>query len=96
MKAQQIHKSPSFGTNFGARSRSCSEDRVTPTDGPYQNSPLLKQKNFDPLASLPTSHTKKYLPKQLSLRVGTPPAQYSPSPTQSEYDTCDDDYSREY
>lgn len=92
MKAQQIQKSPSFGSNFGARSRSCSEDRVTPTDGPYQNSPLLKQKNFDPLAALPTSHTKKYLPKQLSLRTGTPPAQYSPSPTQSEYDTCDDDY----
>ena len=80
---------------FAARSRSVSEDRATPTElNLYHNSPMTKHKNFDPLAALPTSQTKKYLPRQASLRSGTPPAQYSPSPTQSEYDTCDpwDDY----
>jgi len=59
----------------------------------------------DPLAALPTSHTKKYLPRQqtwagpsTSSTIPTPssppPVVNSPSPTQSEYDTCDpwDDY----
>ncbi len=38
----------------------------------------------DPVGNLPTSHTKKYLPRQMT---SPPPA--TPSPTQSEYDTCD-------
>lgn len=51
----------------------------------------------DPLGSLPTSHTKKYLPRQQTWagpQGSTPPPPYSPSPTQSEYESCDpwDDY----
>ena len=46
----------------------------------------------DPLGSLPTSHTKKYLPRQQTWASGTPPPPIpqTPSPTQSEYDTCPD------
>ena len=62
----------------------------------------------DPLAALPTSHTKKYLPRQQSWAsnpssplppisassnpntLPPPPAVQTPSPTQSEYDTCPD------
>jgi len=101
----RLQKSQSFGCNSASsipssivnrpvkreqnRSRSSSVDRVTPTEAMYQNSPVLRQKNFDPVAALPTSHTKQYH-KNYS---GTPPP-HSPSPTQSEYDTCDpwDDY----
>ena len=46
----------------------------------------------DPLGSLPTSHTKKYLPRQQTWagpQGSTPPPQISPSPTQSEYESCD-------
>jgi hypothetical protein len=44
-------------------------------------SPVIRQRNFDPLAALPTSQGRRE-------------GQHSPSPTQSEYDTCDpwDDY----
>jgi hypothetical protein len=52
------------------------------------NNQLLRQKGFDPVAALPTSQTKQY--------AGRRPAPHSPlgdghspSPTQSEYDTCD-------
>jgi len=104
-KNSRLQKSQSFGCNSPSsisssfvnrsvkkednRSRSSSVDRVTPTEAMYQNSPVLRQKNFDPIAALPTSHTKQYH-KNYS---GTPPP-HSPSPTQSEYDTCDpwDDY----
>jgi len=52
----------------------------------------------DPLAALPTSHTKKYLPRQQTWAGGSeggPPSPnltlpQTPSPTQSEYDTCPD------
>merc|ERR1711963_1004011 len=45
----------------------------------------------DPLGALPTSHTKKYLPRQQTWASGTPPPPpQTPSPTQSEYDTCPD------
>ena len=51
----------------------------------------------DPLGSLPTSHTKKYLPRQQTWagpQGSTPPPLHTPSPTQSEYESCDqwDDY----
>ena len=60
------------------------------------------KKIADPVAALPTSHTKKYLPRQQtwgagpgssSPNLGHGPA-HTPSPTLSEYDTCDpwDDY----
>ena len=63
------------------------------------------KKIADPVAALPTSHTKKYLPRQQTwagagpgspvphLGQG-PAAPHTPSPTLSEYDTCDpwDDY----
>ena len=70
----------------GARSRSSScENKVTT----HQDSRMNKSRNIDPLASLPTSHTKNYHKNF----AGNSPA-HSPSPTQSEYDTCDpwDDY----
>lgn len=46
----------------------------------------------DPIGALPTSHTKKYLPRQQTWSPPTPaaPAVQTPSPTQSEYDTCPD------
>jgi hypothetical protein len=104
-KNSRLQKSQSFGCNSLSsiatsivtrpvkkdhnRSGSSSVERVTPTEAMYQNSPVLRQKNFDPVSALPTSHTKQYH-KNYS---GTPPP-HSPSPTQSEYDTCDpwDDY----
>jgi len=50
-----------------------------------------KHKNFDPIAALPTSQTKQY---HKNIGNGGSPPPHSPSPTQSEYDTCDpwDDY----
>ena len=61
------------------------------------------KKIADPVAALPTSHTKKYLPRQQTWGAAGPgsPTQHmgqgathTPSPTLSEYDTCDplDDY----
>ena len=60
------------------------------------------KKMADPVAALPTSHTKKYLPRQQTWGAGAgSPTQnlgqaqtHTPSPTLSEYDTCDpwDDY----
>merc|ERR1712223_732310 len=47
----------------------------------------------DPLGSLPTSHTKKYLPRQQTWagpQGSTPPPQISPSPTQSTSSYGDD------
>ena len=45
----------------------------------------------DPLGSLPTSHTKKYLPRQQTWAGphGSTPPPYTPSPTQSEYESCE-------
>merc|ERR550519_935319 len=93
-KNSRLQKSQSFGCNSPSsvsssivnpsvrkdhnRSGSSSVERVTPTEAMYQNSPVLRQKNFDPIAALPTSHTKQYH-KNFS---GTPPP-HSPSPTQS-------------
>jgi hypothetical protein len=52
------------------------------------NLQMLRQKGFDPLAALPTSQSKQYAarrpPPHSPLGDG-----HSPSPTQSEYDTCD-------
>ena len=58
------------------------------------------KKIADPVAALPTSHTKKYLPRQQTWGSGSPTQHlgqgpnHTPSPTLSEYDTCDpwDDY----
>jgi hypothetical protein len=58
------------------------------------------KKIADPVAALPTSHTKKYLPRQQTWGAGSPTQHlgqgpnHTPSPTLSEYDTCDpwDDY----
>ena len=55
------------------------------------------KKMADPVAALPTSHTKKYLPRQQTWGAGGgSPTQnlgqahtHTPSPTLSEYDTCD-------
>jgi hypothetical protein len=45
----------------------------------------------DPLGSLPTSHTKKYLPRQQTWAgpQGATSPPISASPTQSEYESCD-------
>merc|ERR1719495_901006 len=75
-KNSRLQKSQSFGCNSPSsiatsivnrpvkkdqnRSRSSSAERVTPTEAMYQNSPVLRQKNFDPVSALPTSHTKQY------------------------------------
>ena len=52
------------------------------------NTQFHRQKGFDPLAALPTSQSKQYAgrrpPPHSPLGDG-----HSPSPTQSEYDTCD-------
>lgn len=95
LKSGQMDQRWVAAEESGNQSRSASEDRATPSGEVSTGSGnKSKQKRFDPIAALPTSHTKKYLPRQQSLRVGTPPAAGSPSPTQSEYDTCDqwDDY----
>ena len=58
-----------------------------------QQSSVMPNKEVlaDPLGALPTSHTKKYLPRQQTWASGTPPPPpQTPSPTQSEYDTCPD------
>jgi hypothetical protein len=57
-----------------------------------------KEVLVDPVAALPTSHTKKYLPRQQTWANPSPPPPVggllqppqTPSPTQSEYDTCPD------
>ena len=77
----------------GARERSSSGETEPPVNQ-RRNSRAMENKNrqnssnFDPVAALPTSHTKQY-----HKNFGTPPP-HSPSPSQSEYDTCDpwDDY----
>merc|ERR1719187_1332217 len=94
LKSGQMDQRWVAAEESGNQSRSASEDRATPSGEVSGSGNKSKQKRFDPIAALPTSHTKKYLPRQQSLRVGTPPAAGSPSPTQSEYDTCDqwDDY----
>ena len=59
------------------------------TGGPGGN----KNRFSDPLASLPKSHEKKYLPRQQTWASGqqapTTTEGMSSSPSQSEYDTCD-------
>lgn len=101
-KNSQLQKSQSFGCNSasalaeiiverpdGDGEHSVSNSGDIKVSDMYQNSPLFKQKNFDPVASLPTSSHKAGHAKR---QAGTPT--HSPSPTQSEYDTCDpwDDY----
>ena len=78
--SEEQHQKTERRTSRQIRSRSSSPEQVNM----YQQ----KHKNFDPIAALPTSHNKHY--KNYG---GTPPP-HSPSPTQSEYDTCDpwDDY----
>ena len=69
------------------RSRSSSPELL---DQVNQRSSMNRQKNFDPIAALPTSHSKQYNKNY----GGQTPPPHSPSPTQREYDTCDpwDDY----
>lgn len=74
------------------RSSSCEDlESVTQARAERRNSKMYQEKNkqnFDPVAALPTSHNKQY-----HKNFGSPPP-HSPSPSQSEYDTCDpwDDY----
>lgn len=74
------------------RSSSCEDlEPVTQARPERRNSKMYQEKHKqigDPVAALPTSHTKQY-----HKNFGTPPP-HSPSPSQSEYDTCDpwDDY----
>ena len=74
------------------RSSSCEDlEPVSQARSERRNSKMSQERNkqsFDPVAALPTSHTKQY-----SKNFGSPPP-HSPSPSQSEYDTCDpwDDY----
>jgi len=68
---------------------------------PNQQEQSMNKKEVlaDPIAALPTSHTKKYVPRQQSWASPSPPpsaatfqsvTNQTPSPTQSEYDTCPD------
>jgi len=78
----------------GVRERSSSGEDLEPVSqarSERRNSKMSQERSkqsFDPVAALPTSHTKQY-----SKNFGSPPP-HSPSPSQSEYDTCDpwDDY----
>ena len=82
---QHLRKSNSVSGNSGAglllRATSRDESSVSGSEvGAMYPSPVIRQKNFDPVGSLPSSSGR---------REGQ-----TPSPTQSEYDTCDpwDDY----
>ena len=82
---QHLRKSNSVSGNSGGglllRATSRDESSVSGSEvGAMYPSPVIRQKNFDPVGSLPSSSGR---------REGQ-----TPSPTQSEYDTCDpwDDY----
>ena len=100
-KSRKLQKSQSFGFNMSSsavqstavggsvnvRQSGDSERQARSRSSSCEHDSKMNQnkvRNIDPLASLPTSHTKQY-----HKNFGD-----SPSPTQSEYDTCDpwDDY----
>merc|ERR1711974_453427 len=82
---QHLRKSNSIGNSSGGlllRGSSRDESSVSSElgGGAMYPSPVIRQKNFDPVGALPSSTGRREA--------------HSPSPTQSEYDTCDpwDDY----
>ena len=81
---QHLRKSNSIGnSSSGGLLRGSSRDESSVSSevgGAMYPSPVIRQKNFDPVGALPTSTGRREA--------------HSPSPTQSEYDTCDpwDDY----
>ena len=84
-------------TSSSSVNRKQSRNKVNPnnlSDQQASSSQVMPNKEVlaDPLGALPTSHTKKYLPRQQTWASGTPPPPLpqTPSPTQSEYDTCPD------
>merc|ERR1719234_223763 len=89
-QSQHLRKSNSISSSSGSglllqrgSSRDESSASVNSSEvggGTMYPSPVIRQKNFDPVGSLPTSSGRREA--------------HSPSPTQSEYDTCDpwDDY----
>ena len=96
----RLQKSQSFGFNSssGVTSVQSTADRAVKSrsssceDLVKDQKMFQRQKHVDPLASLPTSHSKQY---HRAFSGGSPPpGPHSPSPSQSEYDTCDpwDDY----
>ena len=71
-----LRKSNSFGSSSGSGFvRARDEQPVIEDAAAMYPSPVIRQKNFDPLSSLPSSAGRREA--------------HSPSPTQSEYDTCD-------
>ena len=80
-KSNSISNSTSGGLLQRGHSRDESSVNSDVGGGAMYPSPVMRQKNFDPVGSLPSS-------------LGRREAGGSPSPTQSEYDTCDpwDDY----
>ena len=81
-------------TSSSSVNRKQSRNKVNISDQQPSSSQVMPNKEVlaDPLGALPTSHTKKYLPRQQTWASGTPPPPLpqTPSPTQSEYDTCPD------
>ena len=84
---QHLRKSNSISSSSGSglllRGSSRDESASVSSEvggGIMYPSPVIRQKNFDPVGALPTSSGRREA--------------HSPSPTQSEYDTCDpwDDY----
>ena len=88
----KLQKSQSFGFNSSSQASSGSGSvRGRPGREPQVRQRVRERSSsgeMNPLQSLPTSHTKTY-----HKNMGSPPP-HSPSPSQSEYDTCDpwDDY----
>ena len=95
----RLQKSQSFGFNSSSsavtsvQSRAAVKSRSSSCEDLVKEQKMFQRpKPVDPLASLPTSHSKQY---QRTFSGGSPPpGPHSPSPSQSEYDTCDpwDDY----
>merc|ERR1711974_445404 len=79
-KSNSIGNSSSGGLLLRGSSRDESSVCSELGGGAMYPSPVIRQKNFDPVGALPSSTGRREA--------------HSPSPTQSEYDTCDpwDDY----
>ena len=97
----RLQKSQSFGynTSSGVTSVQSRADKAVKSRSSSREDLVRDQKMFqrqkhgvDPLASLPTSHSRQY--HRTFSGDSPPPPPHSPSPSQSEYDTCDpwDDY----
>merc|ERR1711953_883347 len=74
-------------TSSSSVNRKQSRNKVNISDQQPSSSQVMPNKEVlaDPLGALPTSHTKKYLPRQQTWASGTPPPPLpqTPSPTQS-------------